>query len=86
MECGACKLDIGFLDGQRMHHLVLELVGHLQWLTQFHGIHSLNVFKARLPDLEPQEGGIVEDTLYEEVTVDVLVDSVEEQEELLPDV
>ena len=74
MECDVCKLDIGFLDGHRMHHLVLEFVGHLQWLAQFHGLHSLNVLEARLPDIGPKEGRTVEGSLYEEVIVDVLED------------
>ena len=66
-----------------MHHLVLEFVGHLQWLAQFHGVHCLNVLEARLPNLEPQEERTVEGSFYEEVIVDVLevVDSAEEQEE-----
>ena len=88
LECGVCKLDISFLDGQRMHYLVPEFVGHLQWLAQFHGVHSLNVLEARLPDIRPQEGRTIEGSLYEKVIVDVneVVDSIEEQEGRLPDV
>ena len=71
-----------------MHHIVLEFVGHLQWITRFHGVHSLNVLEIQFPDLGPQEGRAVEVSLDEEVIVNVLevVDSVEEQEERLLDV
>ena len=68
MECGVCKLDIAFFDGQRMHHLVFEFVGHLQRLAQYHGVHSLNVLEARLPDLGPQEGNTHVSVILLEVT------------------
>ena len=88
VECGVRKLNIGFLDEHRMNHFVLEFVGHLQWLAQFHGVHFLNVLDARLSYLGPQEERTVEGSLYEEVIVDVLevVDTFEEQEERLLDV